>query len=170
TSAPPQLPAPARSCGQSLSVSNASVSRAVASLPDGPRRRCGLRSSRRARKTSSPSRSPAYREDAISCAPLAPRWSCSCGSRPHCRSPLCAFRLLAFPPLLLLPGRGAFARDGLHPGNVLAQGAQLLQALSLSHIQLELELEELVVHFLFLMTKFFVRKIDRKSTRLNSSH
>src|SRR5205823_9204782 len=159
TSGRSRLLAPARSCERSLSSSSASAWRAVAFLPGGPRRRCGLRSSRRARRTSSPSRSLAYTADAISYGRPALRWSCSCGSRPHYRSLLCAFPLLGFPPLLLLPGRGTFARDGLHPGNVLAQATQLLQALGLSHIQLELELEELIVHFLFLMTKFFVGKI-----------
>src|SRR5262249_24775860 len=93
---------------------------------------------------------------APSAGPPAPQSSYSCGSTPRSRSILCAFRPLAFPPLLLLPCGGALAGNGLHPGNVLAQAADLLQTLRLAHVQLELQLEQFVIHFAFLITKFFI--------------
>jgi hypothetical protein len=65
-----------------------------------------------------------------------------------------------FPPLLLLPCRGALVGNRLDPGNVLAQAAQLLQTLSLSHVELKLQLKKLIAHFLFLVTKLFVSQIS----------
>src|SRR5262249_42598749 len=131
TSAPPfpPLPAPAPSCAQFPSNASASAWRGAGSLPVEPRRLRALRSSHRARRTSWPSRRRERTKGAPSAGPPAPQSSYSCGSTPRSRSILCAFRPLAFPPLLLLPCGGALAGNGLHPGNVLAQAADLLQTL-----------------------------------------
>src|SRR5947208_1017639 len=60
--------------------------------------------------------------------------------------------------LLLLRSAGrcqfALASDGLHPRNVLAQAANLFQALGLSHVELELQLEQLVAEVVLLVPKF----------------
>src|ERR1700736_4150992 len=47
-------------------------------------------------------------------------------------------------------GQFALASDGLHPGNVPAQAANLLQALGLSHVELELQLKKLVAQLALL--------------------
>jgi hypothetical protein len=54
--------------------------------------------------------------------------------------------LLLFPALSFLRRRGALAltQDRLDPRNVLAQAANLFQALCLSHVELKLQFEELV--------------------------
>src|ERR1700693_6307211 len=52
-----------------------------------------------------------------------------------------------------------FASNGLHPRDVLAQAANLLQALGLSHVELELQLEQLVVELMLLVAKFLARQI-----------
>src|SRR5260221_5809813 len=64
---------------------------------------------------------------------------------------------------LLLHARGrarALSGDRLHSRNVLAQSANLLQALGLPHVQLKLQLEELVGQFAFLMLQLFFGKIS----------
>src|SRR5207245_3538201 len=48
----------------------------------------------------------------------------------------------------------ALASDGLHPRDVLTQAANLFQALGLSHIELELQLEQLVAELVLLVPKF----------------
>src|ERR1017187_355330 len=156
-----QLPAPAPSSARFPSVSSASASTTAAILRSEPCRRCALRSFRRARRTSSGSRSPACTSDAPFSASLRPRSSsASCSKRP-CRSVSCgpsAFRLELFqrghvrigswfPPLFFLRlagGQLLLAQDGLDARNIPAQPANLFQALALSHIHLELQLEELV--------------------------
>src|SRR3954469_22594388 len=156
----PLLPAPAPSCAQFLSASSASTSRADAFPRAAPRRQCALRSSRHGRKTSSLSKSLGCREGAPADESPAPQSSCACGSKSLRRLIPCAFRQLLFPPSLLLPCRGALVGNRLDPGNVLAQPAQLLQALGLSHVELKLQLEQLIAHFLFLVTKLFVSQIS----------
>src|SRR6266700_2112169 len=140
-------------------AASASISKAAAFPPGEQRRQCVLRFSRRVRKTSWPSKPLANKED-VTCVVLpGPQSSYSCGSKPRCRSLLCAFRQFAFPPLLLLPGRRALVGDSLYAGNVFAQAAQLFQTLSLPHIHLKLQLEELIAHLLFLVPKFFVSQV-----------
>ena len=53
----------------------------------------------------------------------------------------------------------ALASDGLDPRNVPAQAANLLQALGLSHVELELQLEQLIAEFVLLLTKLFGRQV-----------
>src|SRR5208282_5226954 len=53
----------------------------------------------------------------------------------------------------------ALADDRLYPRNVPAQAANLLQALRLAHVELKLQLEELVGEFAFLMLQLFFRQI-----------
>src|SRR5205085_12544906 len=94
-------------------------------------------------------------------APPGPRSSCSFCSRPQRLSlPYAATRLVHFsPPLLLLhcPACGrALAGNRFHPRNVLAQPAHLLQALRLPHIELELQVEDLIVELPLLMAKLVV--------------
>src|SRR5450755_4352895 len=51
-------------------------------------------------------------------------------------------------------GQFALASDGLHPRYVPAQAANLLQALGLSHVELELQLEKLVAELALLRNQF----------------
>src|SRR5207245_1646954 len=87
---------------------------------------------------------------ATSCASPPPRSSCaSCWRRLHPRLPSAVPPPSGlFPPLLLLRCclRPAcpLSDNRLHPGNVLAQSANLLQAFGLAHVELELQLEQLV--------------------------
>src|SRR5208282_4188959 len=53
----------------------------------------------------------------------------------------------------------ALADDRLYPRNVPAQAANLLQALRLAHVELKLQLEELVGEFAFLMVQLFFCQI-----------
>src|SRR5581483_1145386 len=154
------LPVPARFCAQFLSASSASALRAAGFPRAEPHRPHGLRSSRHARKIFSPSRSLGNTADAICDGPPARQWSCSCGSKPRCRSLLCAFRLFVFPPLLLLPCGCSLAGNRFHPSDVLAQAADLLQALRLPHVELEFQLKKLVAHFAFLVPKLFVGQVS----------
>src|SRR5690242_7381459 len=70
-------------------------------------------------------------------------------------APDCAF-VSGMLLLLRSAGRGQFAlaRDGLHSRNVLAQAANLFQAFGLPHIELELQLEQLVAELVLLVPKF----------------
>src|SRR6266481_878732 len=52
-----------------------------------------------------------------------------------------------------------FAGDGLDPRDVFAQAANLFQTLGLSHVELKLQLEQLVVELMLLVAKLFGRKI-----------
>src|SRR5579871_6097596 len=56
---------------------------------------------------------------------------------------------------LLLPGHGVNA------GHVLAQSADLVQALRLSHLELELQTKELVIELLLLVQQFGVSQISK---------
>src|SRR5450631_3010664 len=72
-----------------------------------------------------------------------------------------ASAIIVSPLLLLARGRArTLSGDRLHPRNVLAQSANLLQALGLPHVQLKLQLEELVGQFAFLMLQLFFGKIS----------
>src|SRR5450432_1208567 len=72
-----------------------------------------------------------------------------------------ASAIIVSPLLLLACGRArTLSGDRLHPRNVLAQSANLLQALGLPHVQLKLQLEELVGQFAFLMLQLFFGKIS----------
>src|SRR5271163_4422203 len=167
--APARSPAPAPSCAQCPSTSSASTSTADASLPAAPHRLHALRSSRRARKTSYCAPPPARRTDAPSSASPAPRWSWPSCSRPllpplpcagpaPARSAVLRTSWLRFPPSAFLRcGRArTLAQNCLHPRNVLAQPANLLQALGLAHVQLKLQLEQLVGQILPLMLQLGV--------------
>src|SRR6476661_2448908 len=74
----------------------------------------------------------------------------SCGSLADCA--------LVSAILLFLRSAGggqlALASDGLHPRNVPAQAANLLQALGLSHVELKLQLKELVAQLALLGDQF----------------
>src|SRR5439155_25154615 len=63
--------------------------------------------------------------------------------------------------LLRSASRGPFALtiDGLYPRDVLAQSANLFQAFGLSHVELELQLEQLVAELVLPVAKFFRRQI-----------
>src|ERR1700675_3564688 len=67
-----------------------------------------------------------------------------------------------FPPLSFLRCSRALALAAyrLHPRNILAQPANLLQALCLSHVQLKFQLEELVGELAFLIAKLFFRQVS----------
>src|SRR5580692_9340734 len=170
----PQLPERSRPCGQYLSISSASASTAAASLPDAPRRPHEPDWFRRAHKTSCCARLRACRRDAPSYASPSRRWFCACGWRrllPRfpCAAPAPARSGLRFQPLSFLrcagrgcAGRGAPAlpEDGLDPGNVFAQAANLFQALGLAHVQLKLQLEQLVRQIVLLMGKLFFGQIS----------
>src|SRR5947199_4272290 len=157
----PESPAAARCASGFPSAASASASTWAASLPVAQNPPHALHSSRRARRTSWFSTPPGHRRDAPFCAPPGPRWSCSFCSRPQRLSLPCAGPRLVHlsPPLLLLRcsacGR-APAGNRFHPRNVLAQPAHLLQALRLPHIELELQLEELIVELPLLMAKLVV--------------
>src|SRR5713101_7332803 len=133
-----QLPAPAPSSAQFPSTSSASVSTTAATLRSSPRRRDVFRFSRRARKPSSAS--PRPRSSSASCS-RQPCQSVPCGGA--CVLPVGPL----FPSLFFLRlagGQFLLAQDGLDARNIPAQPANLFQALRLSHIHLELQLEELV--------------------------
>src|SRR5579871_3060859 len=51
------------------------------------------------------------------------------------------------------------AQNRLHPGNVLAQGANLFQAFCLAHLQLEAQAEELVSQLPLLMLQLHVGQV-----------
>src|SRR4029077_358973 len=104
------------------------------------------------------------KKHATFCAPLRPRWSCACGWKPlrsplPCVVPSRAGSVVPWSLALFAPrfsgGELALPGNCLHPRDVLAHAANLLQALGLSHVQLELQLEELVVHIMLLLAKFF---------------
>ena len=68
-----------------------------------------------------------------------------------------------FRPLLrLLAGAGGrltLPRDGLDARDVFPQRANLLQALRLSHVELELQAEELVIELAFLVLELDVGQV-----------
>src|SRR5450432_3570861 len=77
----------------------------------------------------------------------------------------CVFVCDLVSAILLFPrsaggGQLALASDGLHPRNVPAQAANLLQALGLSHVELKLQLEKLVAQFALLGDQFVSRQIS----------
>src|SRR5580704_6226658 len=167
--APARSQAPASSCALCLSASSASTSRAVASPPTAPRRPRALHSSRRAHKTSCCAPPPAGRTDAPSSASPAPRSSWPSGWRPllpplpcagpaHARSAGLRTSWLRLPPLAFLRCGGArtLAQNCLDPRNVLAHPPNLLQALGLPHVQLKLQLEQLVREILPLVLELGV--------------
>src|SRR5438034_897965 len=51
------------------------------------------------------------------------------------------------------------ARDGLDPCDVLAQAANLLQAFGLPHVELKLQLEQLVAQLVLLMAQLLGRQV-----------
>src|SRR4029077_1031727 len=135
----------------------------AAILQSAPHRQNALRSSRRAHRTSSGSRSPACTSDAPSSASLRTRSSSASCSRRPCRSVLygaSVFRIgLQFPPLFCLRLAGAkflLAQDGLDTRNIPAQPANLFQALGLSHVHLELQLKKRVRQIPLLMPELDV--------------
>src|ERR1700722_8634508 len=72
-----------------------------------------------------------------------------------------ASAIIVSPLLLLARGRArTLSGDRLHPRNVLAQPANLFQALGLPHVQLKFQLEQLVGQFAFLMLQLFFGKIS----------
>src|SRR5580692_5973893 len=180
----PQLPERSRPCGQYLSTSSASASTAAASLPAAPRHPHAPDWFRRAHKTSCCARLRACRRDAPSCASPSPRWFCACGwrrlrPRSPCAGPAPARSGLRFQPLSFLrcaglgctglgctgrcyACRGALAlpKDGLDPRYIFAQAANLLQALGLAHVQLKLQLEQLVRQVALLMGKLFFGQVS----------
>jgi len=56
-------------------------------------------------------------------------------------------------------GKFTLTADSLHPCNVAAHAAKLLQALGLAHVELELQLEELIVEIALLMAKLIVGQV-----------
>src|SRR5260370_137093 len=112
-----------------------------------------------------------HREDALCAASLPPRWSsaswskplrppASCGATPSCRSRLRLW--MSLPLLRLLAGAGSgrtLARDGFHPRNIFLKATDLLQTLRLSHVELELQAEELVVELALLMLELVVGQV-----------
>src|SRR5260370_15953168 len=162
-------PAPAPPCAQCLSTSSASASTADASPRVAPHRPHGPHSSRRARRTSCAALPRVRRTGAISCASPAPRSSSSCGSTRllpplPCGAPVPA-RWLGwmswFPALAFLRcGRAhPLADDRLDARDVLAQPAHFLKALRLSHVQLELQLEQLVGEVALLVLQLCVSQV-----------
>src|SRR2546428_8448543 len=63
------------------------------------------------------------------------------------------------PPLRLAVGKFLLTHNGFDAGDILAQTANFLQALCLSHVELELQLEELVSELMLLMTKLDVGEV-----------
>src|SRR4051812_26790003 len=63
-----------------------------------------------------------------------------------------------------------FAKDGLHPGLVLAQFTHLLQGFGLSHGPLESKTEHLLLHFVFLMFQFVLGQIPHFLQSLGCLH
>src|SRR5215471_10936856 len=53
-----------------------------------------------------------------------------------------------------------FAHDGFHSGHVFAQAANFLQAFCLSHLELELKTEELVVEVTFLLSQLGISQVS----------
>src|SRR5271156_3155330 len=73
---------------------------------------------------------------------------------------LASATIIVSPLLLLARSRArALSGDCLPPRNVLAQPANFLQAFGLAHVQLKLQLEELVRQLAFLMLQLFFGKI-----------
>src|SRR5450432_2757038 len=164
----PYAPAPTRSCGQFPSSASASTSKAAATLRAGQHRRRGPGSFHHGHRTFCPWKPRARRKRATSCAPLRRRSFSSCGWKPL-RQPLPCAALRPPGPavglsraLLLLRFAGCnftFAGDRLHARDVLAQAAHLLQTFGLSHVELELQLEELTAQVTLLMLQFFVGQV-----------
>src|SRR4029077_17782529 len=153
-----------RPCARCPSASTASISRVDASPRAGPHRPRAPGSIRRARKTSYSAQSRPHRTDAPFFAAPAQRSSCaSCSRRPRppllCGGPAPS---VSFPPLFLLRSSRATAlyQDCLHPRDVLAQPTNLLQALVLSHVHLELQLEELIGEIPLLVAQLNVGQIS----------
>src|SRR6266446_4366322 len=168
-----QLQAPEPSSVRYLSTSTASGAKADAIPRSARHRRYAFRSSRHARKTSCGSQSRARTSDALSCALLRPQSSFASCSRPPSRSALCGRCVFpfgpSFLPLLFLRLAGAqflFAQNGFHARDVPAQPADLLQAPCLSHIHLELQLEQLIGQIPLLVLELHIRQI----TNLVSFH
>src|SRR4029077_9320901 len=137
---------------------------AAGSLPAGPHRQSAPDWFRHGHRTSWPSKPRGHKKRATSCAPLRPRWSCACGWKRlppplPCAAPPRAGSVVPWFLALFAPrfsgGELALPGNCLHPLDVLAHAANLLQALGLSHVQLELQLEELVVQIMLLLAKFF---------------
>src|SRR5579872_5856649 len=69
--------------------------------------------------------------------------------------------IIVSPLFLLTSGRAlALAEDRFDARNVLAQAANLLQALRLSHVQLKFQLEQLVGKLALLVAKLNVRQVS----------
>src|SRR6266849_7289967 len=166
-----RLPEPAPSCAQFPSASSVSAWTAAAFPRSGPRRQHALRSSHRGRKTSYCAPPRAGRTGATSYASPSPRWSCACGWRRllpplPCGAPAPAQQpmliwtnaLLRIPALSFLRRGGALAltQDCLDARNILAQAANFLQALRLPHVELKLQLEELVGELALLVVQLDV--------------
>ena len=80
----------------------------------------------------------------------------ACGSAPDC--------ILVSAILFFLrcagPCQFTLARDGLHPRNVPPQPADLFQALGLSHVELELQLEQLVAQLMLLVLELGIGQVS----------